>query len=70
MNPEIYERYTKIGNEKVINNLQMLSSIIGKEKIRVRVPNIPGYNTEEDVGRSKEMVEELVGEVEVFSYRR
>ena len=70
MNPEIYERYTKMGNEKVIYNLKKLSSIIGKEKIKVRVPNIPGYNTENDVVRSKEIVEGLAGEVEVFLYRK
>ena len=69
MNPEIYELYTSLRNDKVIANLKKLSAIVGKEKIKVRIPYIPRYNTEEDVENSRLAVEEFAGEIEIFTYQ-
>lgn len=50
MNPEIYKAYTGKDNDSVIRNLQYL--INKYAKITVRVPIIPGFNTEPDVEKS------------------
>lgn len=42
--------------------------IVGKEKIRIRIFNIPGYNNEKDVERSKLEVNRVACEIEVFTY--
>ena len=69
MNPIIYERYTSATNERVISNLKKLSAIVGKEKIKIRIPHIPKYNTDADVERSKLLAEEFAGEIEIFTYK-
>ncbi len=61
---EIYEAYIELSNEAVISNLKRLSKIAGKEKIRVRVPGIKGYNNDEDIQNSKEFVSKYAGELE------
>lgn len=69
MNPEIYELYTSLRNDRVIANLKKLSAIVGKEKIKVRIPHIPRYNTDEDVEKSRLAVKEFAGEIEIFTYQ-
>ena len=49
VNPKIYNAYTGKGNEQVLENLCFLLSNTSPENIRVRVPKIPNYNTEEDI---------------------
>lgn len=43
----IYEEYTGMSNEAVIKNLDKLICLVGEDKVCVRYPLIPGYNTEE-----------------------
>ena len=50
--PEIYRRYTGADNGRMLRNLSELVSTVGPERVRVRVPRIPGYNAPEDVERS------------------
>ena len=48
MNPRIYRDYTGIGNEQVIGNLSFLASEGKSDRCVIRIPLIPGFNTEED----------------------
>ena len=70
MNPEIYKAYTGKDNAPVKENLSRLLSLVGKDRITVRVPHIPGFNTEAEVNLS---VAELKGMglelFDVFSYK-
>ena len=68
MNPEIYERYTGISNQKVCENIKLICENAARDKIVFRVPHIPGYNTESDVQKSVAALREC-GEIDVFQYR-
>ena len=52
--PEIYKRYTTRENVQVLDNLRRLIEIVGTERVLVRVPLIPDFNTEDDRARGKE----------------
>ena len=70
MNPTIYKAYTGLDNTPVKENLALLLSLVGADRITVRVPRIPGFNTAADVEAS---VDELKGMgvtiLDVFSYK-
>lgn len=67
MNPLIYQRYTKKSNEPVLKNLELLSPY--KDKVCIRIPRIPQYNTEIDIQNSVELIRTLGFEnIETFSY--
>lgn len=68
MNQAIYKMYTGLSNERVAKNLEELSKHIAAEKILIRVPNIPKYNTGDDVNRSLELVRKY-GQTEIFTYK-
>ncbi len=56
MNSAIYEKYTGgviSGNH---NHLQTLKKFVSEEKVTIKVPHIPDFNTAEDVGRSIEEI--------------
>ena len=59
MNPEIYQNYTGKDNALVIGNLEWLLQQGGPDRITVRVPHIPDFNTDEDVARSKEQLKAM-----------
>ena len=46
---EIYKAYTGGDRELAWNNLKLLLRLVGSERICVRVPLIPGYNSDENV---------------------
>lgn len=52
LNENIYRKYTGTGNRQVIENLMKLNAMILQERICIRVPLIPGYNTEKDIENS------------------
>ena len=52
MNPAIYQRYTRCGNERVLANLRWLIEKGRADDIFVRVPLIPEYNTADEVEKS------------------
>jgi len=68
MNPVIYKKYTGLSNEKVVENLEVLSKRVTPSQIFFRIPNIPVYNTTEDVKKS---LERLKGDrhIDLFSYK-
>ena len=69
MNPEIYRNYTTRDNRRVIDNLKFLRARVSPENITVRVPNIPGYNTPDDVKRSIDTLHSMGFEnLDIFTY--
>lgn len=48
LDAEIYRRYTGGDNARVLSNLNWLIGAVGQERICVRVPLIPAYNTPEN----------------------
>lgn len=59
MNPDIYQSYTGIGNLRVHENLLWLAAHVDKERILIRLPLIPRYNTPTDVADSRRQLEAL-----------
>ncbi len=59
MNPEIYRAYTGQDGALAYDNLRLLRSLVGPERIVVRVPLIPHFNTEADQSRSLRILEEM-----------
>ena len=67
MNPAIYKAYTGKDNDSVIMNLKYL--INKKANITVRVPIIPGFNTESDVEKSILTLQQMgITDIERFTY--
>lgn len=65
----IYEEYTGRNNKRLIQNLLKLKTLIPTDRLRIRVPKIPGYNTDEDIRMSVEWIKNNIGvEPEVFKY--
>lgn len=58
-NPEIYRRYTGQDNGRMLDNLQRLLALVGPERIVVRLPLIPQFNTEEDRQRSMTLLQKM-----------
>lgn len=70
MNSEIYHSYTGKDNALVKSNLTYLLDKIGAEKLRVRVPEIVGYNNEEDVKQSVRLLEEMgISKIDALAYK-
>ena len=71
MDPGIYHAYTG-GDEKTMEeNLCFLLNLAGPERVVVRVPLIPDYNSEEAQSRSVERLKELgVTRLDIFTYVR
>ena len=68
-NPAIYKAYTGRSNRRVLLNLRWLVKAKGAEHIIVRVPLIPGYNTDEDRDRSAATLREMgVRRIDRFKY--
>ena len=72
VNPEIYRRYTGQDNQRVFDNLQWLLSHDGMaERVVVRVPHIPDFNTDEDVHHTRDYLASIgVSRVDEFNYLR
>ena len=69
INSDIYKSYTKKDNKNMIENLLKLRNKVSKDKIHIRIPKIPDYNTSYDIEKSVEWIRENIGvEPEVFSY--
>lgn len=58
-NADIYKAYTGRDHQRVLENLRLLLSLVGPERITVRIPLIPGYNTPEDTDRSVMFLSEM-----------
>lgn len=69
-NPEIYHAYTGQNNERMLENLKGLLALVGPERITVRLPLIPKFNTEEDRQRSLSLLEQMgLTNFDRFTYR-
>ena len=69
MNPEIYRRYTGGDQSLMVSNLRRLLHLIGAERILVRVPLIPDYNTAEDQANSVSSLKALgITRFDLFPY--
>ena len=69
INNDIYKSYTKTDNKNMIENLLKLRNKVSKDKIHIRIPKIPGYNTSYDIEYSVQWIRDNIGvEPEVFSY--
>lgn len=68
--PDIYRRYTGKDNSLMLENLQKLLQLIGPDRIVVRIPLIPNFNTPEDQQRSKAQLADLgITQFDLFTYR-
>ncbi|MBQ2641898.1 MAG: radical SAM protein [Lachnospiraceae bacterium] len=69
MDPGIYHRYTGGDGSLMAENLRLLLQKAGPDRILVRVPLIPQYNTAEDQARSAEVLRKAgVRRLDLFSY--
>lgn len=59
MNPQIYRNYTSVDNHQVIDNLHWLAAHGDTQKIIIRLPHIPDYNTEADIAESRKQLETM-----------
>lgn len=54
VNPDIYKRYTGQDNQRVLDNVQWLLDRDGMaDRVMVRLPHIPDFNTDKDVQYSR-----------------
>ena len=68
--PDIYRRYTGQDNARMLENLRRLLEIVGAERITVRVPLIPEFNTGEDQERSRKRLQAMgVENFDLFTYK-
>ena len=71
MNPTIYAAYTGKDNALVKSNLALLLSLVGPDRITVRVPHIPDFNTDADVEASVAELGAMGATIfDVFTYKR
>ena len=69
MNTEIYQRYTGGDGLLMQKNLRLLLQLAGAERITVRVPGIPEYNSDEDQEKSAEKLRAIgITKIERFDY--
>ena len=69
MNPNIYRRYTSADNHQVIENLHWLSSHEDIQKVTIRLPHIPEYNSEADISKSRRQLESMgFTNFDIFEY--
>ena len=59
MNPDVYKAYGCKENKQVVSNLQWLAENGYADKVIIRLPLIPEYNTDEDRQRSQQQLEEM-----------
>ena len=71
MDEDIYRRYTGGDAALMKENLRWLMKKAGPERVKVRVPLIPDFNTAEDQARSVGILTALgVTQCDIFSYER
>ena len=70
LNPEIYCHYTGTSNNAVIENLKLLADNGKSHCCTIRLPLIPGYNTEADIAKSETTLRKMgFDEFDHFEYR-
>lgn len=67
--PEIYLSYTGKRVDRALDNLKMLLSLVESDRVLVRLPLIPHYNTEESRRKSEALLREMgVTRFDRFTY--
>ena len=70
VNSLIYQQYTGKDNGLMLENLQKLLNLVGPERIILRLPLIPGFNTEEDRHQSQILLADMgIQKFDLFTYR-
>ena len=71
IDPEIYRAYTGKDNAQMLKNLEKLLHMVSSDRILVRLPLIPDYNTEGNRRKSRELLERMgITQFDLFSYKR
>lgn len=69
LNPHIYLDYTGKENALVLKNLEWILRHGDAKRVKVRIPHIPEFNTDEDVAKSVEILKEMgVVDIDEFNY--
>ena len=69
MDPNIYQSYTGKDNSQVLTNLKWLSENVDLDKVIIRIPLIPDFNSLENQEASQRKLEELgFHQFDVFHY--
>lgn len=69
--PEIYRNYTGGNSSLVWDNLKFLLDSVGAERITVRVPLIPEFNTPENQKATAQRLKEMgITRLDIFSYQK
>ena len=70
MNPDIYGSYTGQSNVLVLDNLRLIAEAGRQDDCIVRIPLVPGYNTEADRTSSRSALEALgFSRFDLFTYQ-
>lgn len=70
VNDTIYKAYTGRSNRLTLDNLEWLAGAVGSDKITVRLPLIPDYNTDRDRDASEERLRAMgISRFERFDYQ-
>ena len=70
-NPDIYHAYTGGDCQRAWDNLEHLLALTGPERVMVRVPLIPEYNSEDDCAKTVTRLHEMgVKQIDRFTYQR
>jgi pyruvate formate lyase activating enzyme len=59
MNPDIYKHYTGEENDLLRQNLALLLELVSPDRVTVRLPLIPGFNTEADRTHSQSVLSQM-----------
>ncbi len=69
LDPAVYRRYTGQDNALVLDNLSRLLRLVGPDRVTVRVPQIPSFNTASDVATSLSALRAMgVTQLDPFTY--
>lgn len=70
VNPSIYRAYTGRSNEQALANLEWLVKTVGSDRITLRLPLIPGYNSDSDRDASEELLRAMgITRFDRFNYQ-
>lgn len=70
INPDIYRSYTGQSNDLVLDNLRLIADAGRQSDCIVRIPLIPGYNTDTDREASRKALEVLgFDRFDLFTYQ-
>ena len=70
LNPQIYKSYTQSSNANVLHNLKILAQNSDINNMLIRIPLIKGYNTKQDVEKSKDLLIHLgYSNFDIFEYK-